>query len=466
MLVVDDSALVRRTVQALLEQEGYEIHTASSGEEAFELCCSSTFDLVVSDVTMGALSGVQLCRVLRSDPITADLPVVLLTAADDPRTRFWGRHAGADEYVPKDKMRAELGPALAQLLADKAPRKRVAPRADRTRDPLRKVAEVLERHLFDAVVTAEVRDLMDRVEDRDVFMGALLRLAGELAEYDYLVLRLDGVPSPTWAVHARGPWPSEQDADNLSRLGVPQKLVASTRLVCDDDVDLLAELVTGERLSLSIACGGRELGELYAFGGRRRLAADDVRTLTLIADSMGVMVHSLLLVEETHRLASVDELTGLKNRRRVAESLEEALLRAERYSEPLCVALMDIDHFKRVNDEYGHNVGDTVLRQVACVLRGSVRNVDVVGRWGGEEFLVLLPQASEMGGRVVAERLRARLAAASPPRPGPATVTASIGVACYRDGMTGEMLVDRADQALYRAKARGRNRVEIYREED
>lgn len=113
ILVVDDSAVVRRTVHRHLAGRGYMVQTAASGEEAFDVCLREPFDLLVSDVTMGTLSGMQLCRLLRSDPATADMPIILLTAAGDPRSRFWGRHAGADEYLPKESIRCSWWRRLA-----------------------------------------------------------------------------------------------------------------------------------------------------------------------------------------------------------------------------------------------------------------------------------------------------------------------------------------------------------------
>ncbi|MFZ5812955.1 MAG: diguanylate cyclase [Thermodesulfobacteriota bacterium] len=157
-------------------------------------------------------------------------------------------------------------------------------------------------------------------------------------------------------------------------------------------------------------------------------------------------------------LATVDPLTRAFNRRKLADILAGETSRAKRYGTPLAVILLDIDHFKRVNDTYGHDAGDAVLVEMARLVMGLLRESDRLARWGGEEFLVVVPGVGIEGGMDLAGRLRQAVAGnAFPGVPG---VTASFGVAEYRPGEAVESLVKRADAALYRAKAGGRNRVE------
>ncbi|GIX46361.1 MAG: hypothetical protein KatS3mg131_0572 [Candidatus Tectimicrobiota bacterium] len=168
------------------------------------------------------------------------------------------------------------------------------------------------------------------------------------------------------------------------------------------------------------------------------------------------------LEAELYRLARFDDLTGLYNRRYLLDRLAEEFLRARRYGSPLCVAMLDLDHFKEVNDTYGHLMGDTVLATVGGVIRATVRATDIAGRYGGEEFCLVLTETKLEGARLLAERLRRRVAAEPFPAPHGATffVTCSIGVAPFTPDMRNvTTLLARADQALYQAKAAGRNRV-------
>ena len=169
----------------------------------------------------------------------------------------------------------------------------------------------------------------------------------------------------------------------------------------------------------------------------------------------------MLLVEETRHLATTDSLTGLHNRRTITARMNEELARGARYGTPVSVLLCDIDHFKSVNDSFGHNAGDEVLRAVSRCFEEAVREVDLVGRWGGEEFLVVLPETGLAGAEVLAGRIRDGVRALGPFPAGPERVTVSVGVTQYAIGADLEQVVRKADEALYRAKENGRDRVEL-----
>lgn len=157
--------------------------------------------------------------------------------------------------------------------------------------------------------------------------------------------------------------------------------------------------------------------------------------------------------------AFVDMLTGLPNRRRCEQALQEAIERSRRYGEQLAICIWDIDHFKRINDTYGHDRGDQVLRQIAQLMRQTIRATDLIGRWGGEEFILLLPCTGQAAAEMVVERLRCLLMTTITLDGQP--VTASFGIAVYQPDDDQASLLERADQALYAAKAAGRNRVMI-----
>ena len=188
---------------------------------------------------------------------------------------------------------------------------------------------------------------------------------------------------------------------------------------------------------------------IYAFG-----------FLFVIVTNLGFLLMCKMRAEADVRLqAMTDELTGLANRRALDLAIAQALVEAQQGLRPFAVAMVDVDHFKRINDDFGHSTGDAVLSEFADRLRGSVSATDLPFRYGGEEFSVLLPGVDLTGALVVAEHLRqqvARPASAEGMHP----VTASLGVAAWQPGDTADTLLRRADQGLYQAKSRGRNRVE------
>lgn len=172
------------------------------------------------------------------------------------------------------------------------------------------------------------------------------------------------------------------------------------------------------------------------------------------------LAHAL---EQIHHLAAHDELTGLANRRRMGELLEHEQRRMRRLQQPLYLALLDIDHFKAVNDTHGHAHGDAVLKTFADTVVATVRDSDVLARWGGEEFLLLLCDTDLPGAHEVVERVRRAVQAMPAQAPGAQPVTVSIGLASHWPGQTLDETMEHADRALYDAKARGRNAVVVAR---
>jgi two-component system cell cycle response regulator len=462
VLVCDDSAVVRRMLRLTFEAEGYAVESAESGEDAFARCLRSSYDLVVSDIRMGTLSGVQLCRLLRSDPAHKSTPIILLTAADDPRSRFWGRHAGADAYLVKDAMMGSLVSEAKRLLRDKhhdpAPVKPSPSRAE----PLARLSEVLDELLFEAVVARDIRALADGAHTRRDLATALFDVCSEVASYRYLVLTLAGVDGPSHHLHVRGPFPEKPTALALAALALGR--------IEPDEVDLhhagavigpAERIASGELVTFPLRARGERAGEIMVFGGEKYVGGRDRMTLALVARELGIVVQNLFLLEETSRLARTDALTGLANRRHADDRLAYEIARARRNKQALSIALCDVDHFKHINDSCGHLMGDEVLVRIGKTIARSLRTVDIAGRWGGEEFMLVLPDTPIEGARVAVERIRAAIEAHGAIPNGPSRVTLSAGVTSFVEGDEAETMVRRADAALYRAKENGRNRVEL-----
>ena len=217
----------------------------------------------------------------------------------------------------------------------------------------------------------------------------------------------------------------------------------------------------GDRLEFPLTAGRTAFGTLAivgeGFDEEQRMAANSLASHATIA------LENARLHRIVERQALIDGLTGIANRRQCEESLATEIAQADRLGTPLTLVLADLDDFKAVNDIHGHAVGDDVLREFAAVLRATLRDSDIAGRWGGEEFLLLLPGADAEGGANLAERVRSGLAERSfLGRDGEVvTVTCSFGVAQLAAGATDRDLFAAADQGLYRAKRAGKNRVEV-----
>src|SRR5262249_32276811 len=193
-------------------------------------------------------------------------------------------------------------------------------------------------------------------------------------------------------------------------------------------------------------------------------SSEEIELLTAIADQAALAVKNARLHEETVALAITDPLTGIPNRRHLFSRLDMEIARANRFGNQLSVLMVDIDHFKSFNDAAGHRAGDGVLRQVAALMKGMIRKVDTIGRYGGEEFLLILPQVTKVGAIDAAENRR-RAIAANPfePARSASKITVSVGIANLPvDATVQEKLVDCADAALYASKRAGRNQATPY----
>jgi two-component system, cell cycle response regulator len=456
VLVVDDSASVRSLLTTRMRESGYDVQEAVDGESGLELALASPPDVVVTDLVMTGISGVQLCRLLRTDPVTAHVPIVLLTASGDKRSRFWARSAGAAAYVSKDRLE-ELVTLLPTLIADpQAPaRPGDGEQGRRPRTVRERISSALDSALFDSVMAGEVRALGSSGDVGKLF-GGLATLLSDIMSYRWLALSLDRPYAPL-LIHAHPEDREAIPAEARSALGLPAdwpvQFVADGRAVAG---------AAGKPESSIVVFGGKPIGGVAMAPTARGLGREEQRIVSLVVGELGGPLQMTALYEDARRLASTDALTGLLNRRALLDALERERARSERHKYPFSLLLLDIDHFKLVNDTHGHAAGDAVLAGVARALETVARRSDFVARWGGEEFVVALPQTSEAGARVAAERVRRGIAQGTYAIGGGELlrVTASIGVASAEARWKPDAVLAAADAAMYSAKANGRNRAE------
>ncbi|HLK36025.1 MAG TPA: diguanylate cyclase, partial [Polyangiaceae bacterium] len=456
MLIVDDSQSVRTLLGGRLRDHGHEVEEASDGEAGAEKALTSLPDVVVTDLVMSGISGVQLCRLLRNEQATAHIPVVLLTGSGDKRSRFWARSAGASAYVGKDRV-DELVHRLPEILSAASPAP-IAAKIERrasNRSTHERISSILDNALFESVIAGEVRALTSSAELSKLFDG-LITLLSDVLSYRWAAV----MPSRAYApllVHAH---PSEKEtAEAAARSTLEVAPEAALQTVSDE------RTVPGGSSTVQtwpIVFGGSPVGRLAMAPTARGLGREEQRLVSLVACELGGPLQMTALYEDTRRLATVDSLTGLLNRRAFLDAIDRERARSDRNMWPLSLLLLDIDHFKSVNDVHGHAAGDAVLKGVAGVLSKVARRSDLVARWGGEEFVVALPQTGEAGARIAAERARRAIAEAAIKTPAgtPLNVTASVGVSSGMAPWKTEPLLVAADEAMYAAKARGRNRTE------
>lgn len=456
LIDVDDEG--REVLAARLRAQGFVVDTAGDGAAGAALALASPPSTVIADLWMPGISGVQLCRLLRAEPATADVPLILRAEQDDPKSRFWAERAGAVALISKGRM-GELVRVLKRVV-------QTAPAeggffthlGGGTQDIRDRIAEHLDSALFESVIAAEIRALAT-ASSFDWLFDSVSQLASQLMSYHWLAIATTAGPA-RMAVHAHPR--SIEAAEGQARAALDMAPGTLTHRVADKDAAEQPEVADTPRIVLgNIPFGSVDIARIAVAPITSSVETDAL--VSLIARELGGVIKIATLVEDSQRLATTDSLTGLMNRRAFVAAAEREIERSQRTEQSLSVLLLDVDHFKHINDRLGHATGDVVLAALGSLLPRQARPYDVVARWGGEEFVVALPNASTEEARGVAERLRKVIAESEVRAPnGEAVpVTVSIGVAERRCGESLDAMLDRADCAMYAAKTGGRNRVNV-----
>jgi two-component system cell cycle response regulator len=448
VLVVDDVPANVKLLEARLSAEYFDVITAMSGEEALAICERAECDLVLLDVMMPDMDGFEVCRRLKTSPATHHIPVIMVTALDQPSDRVRGLEAGADDFLTKPI------PEMA-LIA----RVRSLSRLKMVTDELRMRALTsgdigIDSPEREAVVETGRGARILIVDDRP---GSYERISGVLAEEH--TVEVEANPNEALFHAADGNYDllivslSLENFDAL-RLCSQIRSIDRTRnlpILAVTDPDSGARMVRGLEIGVNdYLMRPIDKNELLA---RARSQIRKRRYTERLRDNVQMSIE----------MAITDALTGLFNRRYMESHLGTLIEQAMSRGKPLTALVLDIDFFKSVNDAHGHDAGDDVLREFALRIKRSIRGIDLACRYGGEEFVVIMPETDMTVAAMVAERLRRRIAAdpfAIQQGAGTIPVTISIGIAAMRgkDDSAANIL-KRADQALYQAKRDGRNRV-------
>jgi len=448
ILVVDDIPANVKLLEVRLLAEYFEVLTATNGPDAIETCENGKVDVVLLDVMMPHMDGFEVCRRLKSDPATSHIPVVMITALDQVSDRVRGLEAGADDFLTKPVNDLQLMTRVRSLVRLKMLTDELRLRASTTRNI--GIEELLSRRQPSRETIAKVL----LVDERPSSYERIRQMLRQTAEID---LATD--PHAGFFQAAEASYEciivstSLADFDPL-RLCSQLRSLDRTRFV---PIILLAEDGEEDRIIRGLDLGVNDF--LVRPIDQQELIA---RLRTQVTRKR-YNDHLRASVTQTIEMAVTDGLTGLHNRRYLDSHLQTLFDRAVTRRRSLSVMITDLDRFKNVNDTYGHDGGDEVLREFARRLRKNVRGIDLACRYGGEEFVVVMPDTDGPVAEKVAERIRAEIAGTpfSIGKDGETLeVTISIGVSTLRHGNDSvENLMKRADVALYEAKSGGRNRV-------
>jgi two-component system cell cycle response regulator len=468
VVVADDDAALVGTLAFILREQGAQVVTIPNGEALLAQLEKETPDLLLLDIMMPKIDGLELLRRIRSEPRWADLPVLMVSSVPPEEATVKSFGLGAADFVPKPFRVRELMVRVEAHLA-RGRELRAARDEAKSRE---KMIDILH-------------EVTDSLKPEEIYHILARRVARALNKSRCsLVLAKPGDVLGTVVAAYENPMLRNLRIQ-LGRYPEILKALETDQVVIVEDVssDPLFDEVRGEwqRDGIAVQIGsvvalpfrmrGEQSGVLFL-----RTARDEAPLTRADAHFADTVIRAAVAAiekaedfasivsdrERLEHLAAHDALTGCLNRRALAEMLEREWDRSVRYSLVLTAMMIDLDHLKELNDTRGHLAGDGALRQLGDLLRREVRSVDTVGRYGGDEFVVLLPETAPHGATIFAERVRQRIQMMDFGTPDlPLSVTVSIGVASVPDprATTPETFLALADAALYRAKGDGRNVV-------
>ena len=483
ILIADDSPTVVEMIRFILEKKGYSTVIASNGVEAINSVYKEKPDLILLDILMPKMNGYQVCRLLKGNKDTAYIPVIMLAASEQKSDEFWGIATGADEFFTKDLAMTQLAGTIEKILKLKPYLDRQAPthafqkKEISSEEILSRINILLDKKLFESTVINEISKIAGASYNYEETAKSILVLLSRIVHYEAGALLIEEVGEKKIVTFLN----AEVNESVVKKIRkkmieeINKEKPQEHRKSASFKIKIFNEEYQSEKttknlkafFSVALRARGGVIGILaLASSKTSSFSNENLETLNIMADQISMVINNVCLYQKINHLSITDGLTDLYNYRYFQDMLKREFERAQRYEFNLSLVMIDIDHFKIVNDTYGHQQGDMILRELGVRFKKEVRErLDTPVRYGGEEFAFILPNTDKKGVFFVAERIRRKIAECKfPGREKPLRITISLGVATYpAKGIEKYSdLVKKADEALYRSKEEGRNKVSVY----
>lgn len=450
VLVVDDLPANVKLLEAKLNSEYYDVLTANSGAGCLKLAKEQQPDIILLDVMMPEMDGFETCRRLKADPAVAHIPVVMVTALSDVKDRVQGLESGADDFLTKPINDLALFARVRSLVRLKQLTDELRLRDQSGREFGLVEGGYNKETEKDVMKGAKIAIIDDDVVQAQHVHNRLSNLGAEIKVISEPDEALEILNADEYDVALVSTQLADTDGLRLCthiRNNEHTKRLSLLMLIEEDDTNLLVKgLDLGVNDYLVTPIDGNEVVARVRTQVKRKHYQDALKTNYQKSISMAV----------------TDALTGLYNRHYLNTHAKTLLQQAAQQGRAVSLIITDIDHFKKVNDTYGHLSGDAVLKEVPMRMLDCVRPTDLVARYGGEEFVVVMPDTPPLIAKSIAERIRQAMEARMfpiPEEPKEIKCTMSFGVSGAQPEDTVDSLIKRADDALYKAKEGGRNQV-------
>ena len=461
ILVVDDSKIWREYLKKFFTNKRFIVEEASNGLEGLNKFFEFLPDIVVTDYVMPKMNGIHLCRFIRGYPAFKNVGIAILTGVDETINDFWAKKSGANIFIRKNIGIEEVLKQLEDFVNNK--NYTISWSKDFfkiIKEPFGELVDILEENLKKEALEKEVLQLVKYLSDEEYLIYKLYNFLGQIENFDGMyTLLLSASSGRVFGFNRNG---KKFSADYLKsflnsflkRPITPSEWVFKGNVFSNDS----NERFTKNYMVFPILWDDEEEGIFLFDNPANRESISYL--LNLMLDSISIIIDSLNEFNNYKTQAEMDFLAGLYNKKFILSKLEEYINLSKRKGLALSLAVLDIDDFKVVNDKFGHVVGDKVLKKIAEVMKQSVRSTDIVGRYGGEEFIIIFPATDLSGAEIVIKRLFENIRNINWKETIglEIRVTLSAGLTIYEYGMTPTELIEKADELLYKAKNSGKNK--------
>ena len=483
ILIASASKKILPDLIKMLQPKYHVITSLNSGIDALEKSILNIPDLIILDSEMPNMNGYQVCRVLKNNYITKSTYIILLTSNDKFYQKFYYSLDCPDAYIPFDCDLQKLVQKIRLVLDKKIYKKSdLSSRSTKNSfdniDIIKSLNDILDKKEFEATMFSDLTGLAQNIFSYDDLILAIIDMIPKLLNFSIAIITILSEEESKLFIHLH------EDVD----ITIIEKIKNLTIDKCKKEIEnfdiskLQIKTITEDRIKNkdgSIGLGNDTLlfshfenGEIlkkgFTFYGDANIKLDKNKEMLLIRvinEACIILENSWLysrLYKNMKSLTITDGLTSIYNHKYIVGLVNREFSRAKRYNHKISLIMFDIDYFKEINDNFGHQTGDVVLREIATIIKKTIRESDIVGRYGGEEFAIILPETDSKEAQFIAERLRETVESYDFFNPSnPLKVTASLGVATYLSGNidSPRTLIKFADQALYAAKMHGKNKV-------
>jgi two-component system cell cycle response regulator len=454
VLIVDDEPKNIKLLAAILNKSKFQILTANNGQEAIDITLEKLPDIILLDIMMPVMNGYQVTEKLKSDPLTSHIPIILITALDGKESKAKGLELGAEEFLNKPVNSIELLTRVSSMLRLKQYKEQLHIHKKSEEQFSHKTAEPVSPLVENSPDVYQILLVEDNPKDVKIIKTYLNEKNYRLIVTDNGANALDIAQTEKIDLIILDIILPDMDGFNicmqLKKMNLTQNIPVIISTSLNDSESKIKGISAECDDFLTKPIDGNEFKAKIAFYLKKK------RNFDALYSNYKTILNS----------AIVDGLTGLYNHFHFKNSLDLEIKRSTRHNYNLSLMMIDIDNFKKFNDNLGHPVGDVILREVSQVIQDNIRDIDLAARYGGEEFSVILPYATVLNTLTIAERIRTRIennnfSLKIPSELG--RITVSIGIATYPDHVSSaNELVIKADEMLYQAKKTGKNKVCLF----